>query len=88
MARSLIPKQLNVFSKKPNILRKDAPAKILIFKNSRWQTLIIMVFLKTLNKRKYTTRSLFLTKLQASCLQLCQKRDSGTDVFLRILQIF
>ena len=88
MARSLIPKQLNVFSKKPNILRKDAPAKILIFKNSRWQTLIIMVFLKTLNKRKSTTRSLFLTKLQASCLQLCQKRDSGTDVFLRILQIF
>lgn len=88
MARSLIPKQLYVFSNKPNILRKDAPAKILIFKNSRSHTLTIMVFLKTLNERKYTTRSFFMTKLQASCLQLCQKKDSDTDVFLRILQIF
>ena len=38
--------------------------------------------------RKYLRWSLFKTKLQVFSLQLYQKRDSHTDVFQCILQIF
>ena len=37
---------------------------------------------------KHMCQSLFLIKLQASDLQLCLKRDSGTGVFLLILRNF
>ena len=55
-----------------------------------WRCSIKKVFLKILQNSQENTcaRVSFLTKLQASCLQLYQKRDSGTGVLLWILWNF
>ena len=61
---------------------------ILLFETETvaWRCLVKKVFLEILqNSQENTCVGVsFLTKLQASALQLYYERDPGTDVFLRI----